>query len=269
MIVDAQIHLWHTVRRGAEPHLPTSFAAREVLAAMDGAGVDAAVLIPPLWEAQGNGPAIRAAAANPERLGVMARPWTREPPRQIPEPSQPILGYRLVATMAPFRQQLISGAADDFWRSAERRSAPVMVFAAGLLPLIDRIAVRHPDLRLIIDCLGLPRNARSDELGDFIEAVVRLARRPNIAVKASALPCYSVQTYPFYDLHQIIHRVLEAYGHRRVFWGSDLTRLPCTYAEALDLVRDALDLTVEERQWILGRGLTEWLGWEIRGTRSH
>lgn len=228
VIVDGQIHLWQTVRRGAVPHTPRPFVAADVLAAMDDADVAAAVLVPPLWETRGNTPAVRAAEAHRDRLAVMARPWSREPVRHVRAPAGVVRGYRLVASVEPFRRQVLSGAADSFWRSAERQAAPVMVFANGLLRELDRVAARHPDLRLIIDHFGFPRDARSDDLTEDVEGIVRLARRPNVAVKASALPCYSIERYPFDDLRPIFERLLDAYGHERVFWGSDLTRLPCS-----------------------------------------
>jgi L-fuconolactonase len=263
LIVDAQAHIWRTVRRGAVPHRERPFGVDDLLNAMDGAGVDAAILVPPLWEAHGNGPAVSAATEHSDRLAVMARPWSRVPPAKFAPPAPPVRGYRLVAALEPFRAQVVRGDADRFWRAAERHETPVMVFAVGLLPLIDRVAARHPDLPLIIDNFGLPRDARSSDVRGHIEALIRLARRPNVAVKASALPCYSLRPYPFEDLHEIFARVVDAFGHTRVFWGSDLTRLPCSYREALDMIRLALDLTPTERRWILGQGLLRWLKWRL------
>jgi predicted TIM-barrel fold metal-dependent hydrolase len=63
-------------------------------------------------------------------------------------------------------------------------------------------------------------------LGPALEPLLAAARHPNVAVKASALPCYSTEPYPLRNLHQYIRRVVDAYGRRRVFWGTDLTRLP-------------------------------------------
>jgi L-fuconolactonase len=261
VIVDAQIHVWETVRRGAVPHRSRPFLGEDAIAAMDAAGVDRAILVPPLWDVRGNGPAIRAAAAYPDRFAVMGRPWSRIPPRALAHATYPLVGYRLVAAFEPFRAQIVRGEADAFWRAAERRSAPVMVFGAGLMRELDRVAGRHPDLRLIVDNLGLPRDAHSEELGAHIDALLPLARRPNVAVKASALPCYSVGSYPFGDLLPIFTRVFEAFGHERVFWGSDLTRLPCSYSECVDQIRHALGLSEAEQAWVLGRGLAAWLPW--------
>lgn len=88
-----------------------------------------------------------------------------------------------------------------------------------------------------------------------------MARRPNVAVKASALPCHSAQDYPFADLHARIEQVYDVYGPHRMFWGSDLTRLPCAYRRCIDLFTTALPfLSDQDKDWIMGRGILSWLG---------
>jgi len=81
-------------------------------------------------------------------------------------------------------------------------------------------------------------------------------------VKASALPCYSTEDYPYSSLHPQIRRVVDAFGPERVFWGTDLSHLPCPYRQALTLFTEELDnLTADEKEWILGRAIAEWLDW--------
>jgi hypothetical protein len=47
-----------------------------------------------------------------------------------------------------------------------------------------------------------------------------------------------------------------------VFWGSDLSRLPCGYGELVRFFSN-LDLISEaERRLLLGEGLRQWLAWE-------
>ena len=101
-------------------------------------------------------------------------------------------------------------------------------------------------------------------LGPALEPLLAAARHPNVAVKASALPCYSTEPYPCRNLHQYIRRVVDAYGPRRVFWGTDLTRLPCPYRQAVTLFTEELDLiSPADRERIMGRGIAERLGWPL------
>jgi hypothetical protein len=58
-------------------------------------------------------------------------------------------------------------------------------------------------------------------------------------------------------------RVYDAFGPQRVFWGTDLTRLPCTYRQAVTMFTEDISwLTADDKEWIMGRGVCEWLGWE-------
>lgn len=54
------------------------------------------------------------------------------------------------------------------------------------------------------------------------------------------------------DLHPHIRTLVEAFGPRRTFWGTDLTRMPCTYYECITLFTEHLP-------WLYGEDL-EWAG---------
>jgi predicted TIM-barrel fold metal-dependent hydrolase len=89
-----------------------------------------------------------------------------------------------------------------------------------------------------------------------------LARYPNVTVMVSSAPCFSNEPYPFRDLHPYLRRIYEVYGPRRMLWGADLSRLTSSYSECLDLFRHALDfLSNDDKEWILGRALSEALNW--------
>ena len=56
--------------------------------------------------------------------------------------------------------------------------------------------------------------------------------------------------------------MVAAFGAERVFWGSDLSRLPCPYAEWIAFFTEEMSgLSSEEVTSIMGRGLSQWLGW--------
>src|SRR4029453_15371496 len=63
-----------------------------------------------------------------------------------------------------------------------------------------RIAERHPGLRLVIDHMGLRSGTKGEQAFAGLAEVCGLARYENVAVKASALPCYSIEAYPFRDV---------------------------------------------------------------------
>jgi L-fuconolactonase len=122
----------------------------------------------------------------------------------------------------------------------------------------------HPGLRLVIDHLGLPGNVRDEALGPALDPVLRLASHANIAVKASALPCDVTEAYPFPRLHPHFRRVVETFRSERVFWGTDLTHLPCPYRQAVSWFAEELDsLSDADKDWMMGCGMAEWLNWPL------
>ncbi|HEX4509240.1 MAG TPA: hypothetical protein VH328_04150, partial [Burkholderiaceae bacterium] len=79
MICDAQVHVWgaNTPDRPwpagrAEPHREPLGTA-ELLAEMDKAGVNRAILVPPSWEGDRNDLANDAAKSHPDRFATMGR----------------------------------------------------------------------------------------------------------------------------------------------------------------------------------------------------
>ncbi len=273
-IIDSQVHIWAAETSdkpwdrvdAAKPHRPEPLGHEELLREMDGAGVARAVLVPPTWEADRNDTSLEAARLHPDRFAVMGRltldaPESRD--RMAAWKEQPgMLGIRLTFHRGRYRTWLEDDTIDWFWAAAERHDVPVMALAPHALPRLAEVAARHPGLRLCIDHMGLNSSLIGKPLAPIVDGVVKLAALPNVAVKASALPCYSTESYPYPSLHPQIRRVVDAFGPRRVFWGTDLSHLPCPYRQALTLFTEELDnLTADEKEWILGRALAEWLDW--------
>jgi L-fuconolactonase len=43
-----------------------------------------------------------------------------------------------------------------------------------------------------------------------------------------------------------------------------LTRLPCTYRQAIALFTEELPwLSAEDQEWVTGRAVCDWLGWPV------
>ena len=273
-IIDSQVHIWAAETPdkpwdrvdAAKPHRPEPLGHEELLREMDGAGVARAVLVPPTWESDRNDTSLEAARLHPDRFAVMGRltldaPESRE--RMATWKDQPgMLGIRLTFHRGRYRTWLEDDTIDWFWAAAERYDVPVMALAPHALPKLGEIAARHPGLRLAIDHMGLNSSLIGKPLEPIIDGVIRLAALPNVVVKASALPCYSTESYPYPSLHPQVRRVVDAFGPERVFWGTDLSHLPCPYRQALTLFTEELDnLTAAEKEWILGRAIAEWLDW--------
>jgi len=160
---------------------------------------------------------------------------------------------------------LTEGRMDWLWADAEKLGIPVMVLVTHpLCHRIDRIAERHPGLKLTMDHLALTRNTKDEEAFRDLDKLLALAKRPNVAVKATALPCFTSDQYPFRRLHPCLRRVFDAFGPKRVFWGTDYSRLPCSYRQAITMVTEEMPwLSAADKEWIMGRGVCEWVGWPL------
>jgi predicted TIM-barrel fold metal-dependent hydrolase len=83
--------------------------------------------------------------------------------------------------------------------------------------------------------------------------MLALARFPNVAVKMSGAPSYSSQPYPYRHIHGYLRQIFEAFGPDRSFWGTDITRMPCSY-------RQCVTMFTEELPWLRGRELERVMG---------
>ncbi len=83
------------------------------------------------------------------------------------------------------------------------------------------------------------------------------------------MPAYSSHDYPYYNLHAYLRRAFDAFGPRRMFWGTDLTRLPCTYGQGITLFTEELPwLSAADQRMGDGRALCDWLGWPLDGSSA-
>ncbi|MBW6399819.1 amidohydrolase [Roseomonas sp. HJA6] len=269
-IIDAQVHIWSSGTPSGDHRQVSSYTVEELLTEMDAAGVDGAVIHPPVsWDPDANAVAEDAAKRFPDRFAVLG-----QVPLDTPETSRALLkGWRQRPGQCGLRYPLIrkdqerwpyDGTLDWLWPVAEAEGLPVATMAWRFLPEFARIAERHPELRLIIDHCGLIRHEKGAAAFANIDAVTALARFPNVALKATGAPGYSQQGYPFRDIHDGLHRLYDAFGPDRFFWGTDITRMPCTWTQCITLF-------TEELPWLRGDALTrvmgpafrDWIGWSI------
>lgn len=275
-IIDAQVHVWppesserrYVTEDASKPHRPIPLTYDRLLSEMTSAGVDRAILVPPSWEGYRNDYALEAAQKYPKQFAVMGKVPLDDPASRSKLPTwleqAGMLGFRISFRHSGTHSFLDDGTADWFWRDCERYNIPVMIFAPFAVKKIGEIAARHPGLRVIVDHMGLNVQWKGKDLGPGIDVVLGFARMPNVAVKASCLPCYVDEGYPYPTLHPHIRRVVEAFGPERVFWGTDLSQQPCSYRQTVTLFTDELDfLSAKQKEWIMGKGLARWLRWQI------
>ena len=271
-VVDAQVHIWLnavTPTSGLHRKVKT-FTAEELLGEMDEAGVAAAIIHPPgSWDPDANEYAVETAKKYPDRFAVLG-----QFPPEKPENHKLIHGWRNQPGMMGLRWALLSpeqqkwlhdGTLDWLWPAAEKEGLPVATMAGLFLPEFKAIAEKHPHLKLIIDHCGLNRHGQDEAAFIHLDELVALAKLPNVAVKATGAPHYSTQPYPFRNIQDGLHRIFDAFGPQRFFWGTDITRMPCSYRQCVTFFTEELPwLKGKEQELVMGRAVSEWIGWDLK-----
>lgn len=268
LIVDSQVHIWSSGTPVAHHRQVSSYSKDDLLKEMDEAGVSAAVIHPPGWDPNCNEVAIDAAHQHPDRLAILGWfPLDKPENRKLVDTwkSQPgMLGLRYAFLQPNQVNWPTDGTIDWLWPAAERAGIPIALLAAPFLPVVVKVAERHPRLRILIDHLGRIRGSLDDAGFANLPDLLALAKYPNVAVKASGAPSYSSEPYPYRNIHKYLRQIYDAFGPDRMFWGTDITRMPCSYRQCVTMFTEELPwLKGRDQELVMGRALCNWIGWNL------
>jgi predicted TIM-barrel fold metal-dependent hydrolase len=250
--------------------IPT-YSMDDALQEMAAAGVDAAVIHPPssLGEAV-NVLAVEAVRQHPDKFCILGhfdlqssdrldivKNWRQRPG---------MLGFRFTFNQPHQQSWWSDGSLDWFWAACETEGLPIGLLAGGHMADLGKIAERHPGLRLHIDHCGRgggggagTDDAAFANLGEMLA----LAQYPNVAVKLSGAPSYSSQPYPYRNIHPYLQQIFDAFGPQRCFWGTDITRMPCSYRQCVTMFTEELPwLQGRDQELVMGDAICDWLGWK-------
>ena len=270
-IVDAQIHLWGTGLPSNPSHWQvTSFTPAQAVKLMDEGGVHAAVIHPPSWDPGSIEMAMAAVQDYPGRFAIMGSIDFDDPEakHKIADwRNQPgMLGLRYTFLHESARQRLESGNLDWLWAAAEEAGLPISVLATDSLGDFGQIAERHPALHVTIDHLGGRgglTELKDEEAMAHIPELLRLAKLKNIAVKATGAPGYSSEAFPFPKMHNYIRQIYDAFGPERMFWGTDISKMPCSWGECVRMFTEELTwLDNRDKCLVMGDAICAWWGWD-------
>jgi predicted TIM-barrel fold metal-dependent hydrolase len=270
-IVDAQIHLWENARMSPQHRQIPTYSMDDALQEMAEAGVDAAVLHPPssLGEAV-NMLAVEAARQHPDTFCILGHFDLQRPDRldivkhwrQRPG----MLGFRFTFNQPHQQRWWSDGSLDWFWAACEQEGLPIGLLAGGHMADLGRIAARHPGLKLHIDHCGRGGGGGSgtdDAAFANLGEMLALATYPNVAVKLSGAPSYSSHPYPYRNIHPYLRQIFDAFGPQRCFWGTDITRMPCSYRQCVTMFTEELPwLQGRDLELVMGEAICDWLGWK-------
>jgi predicted TIM-barrel fold metal-dependent hydrolase len=280
-IIDAQVHAYErdTPARPWKGRLsgPDEVTGAQLIAAMDAAGVDAAVLTSPFslygFDASY---VLEVAARWPHRLAVVA-------PVDVTRPdiedfvddwaANPLtVGLRVMVLNDQALANLVSPAGDRLFRALARRDVPLSVGCWGRLPEMEPVIRKHADVRFLVDHLGLYQPLEPpapDEPFADLPRLLQLARYPNAFVKVTGVPTLSHQAFPYADTWPAILSTVEAFGVERCMWGTDWTRAT-SYLSLDEAVSSALrmsGLSAQDMEMLMAGSLRRIHAWSPPAAR--
>ncbi len=259
-IIDSHAHIWKHDRRfpwaRETTHPPAKDATAEaLLEQMRASGVSGAVLVQVAhyrWDNR------YVAAAMKEYPGVfhgVARVDPEDPaaPDELARlvEEEGFTGLRVVPP-GDARGDWIRGPLVEplFSRCRDLNIAMTVLAPAERMPDVARAIDRFPDLDVVIDHMADCPPDRPDAL----KHLIALKRYPCVSIKVSHTWSLSRQPYPYPDSQAQVKRLYDAFGPKRLMWGSDwpLVEAYCGYGGALRMVRDEMPfLNPEDKRWML------------------
>src|SRR5262249_7510277 len=214
--------------------------------------------------------AVEAARQHPHRLAILGNfPLDRPESRALIDTwkSRPgMLGLRFTFLQPHQKTWPTDGTMDWLWPAAAPAGIPAALLPAGLLPAVAGAAERHPRLKLIIDHLGRPSGTKDDAAWANLSEMLALAKYPNVAIKATGAPSYSSEAYPYRNIHGHLRRIYDAFGPERMFWGTDITRMPCPWRQCVTMFTEELPwLSGRDLELVMGRAGCKWIDWKLPG----
>ena len=259
-IIDPHVHVWKRDPRypwapgTANP--PARDATPEMLLELMRAnGVERTVIIQVIYYRWDNSYLADVLKQYPAQFRGVARvnPESPDAPDDLARlVEQGFHGVRLSPAAGPAGDWIRGPLMPPLWKRCRDLHVPMTVLAPvtrmpDLPPLIERL----PDLTVVIDHMA---DCPIDQPAELAK-LLALARYPKVFVKISHTWSLSRQSYPYRDTWPQVQRLHQAFGPRRLMWGTDwpLVENHCGYGKALALVRDEMDfLNAEDKRWMLG-----------------
>lgn len=267
MIIDAHAHYIEASRPDRpyvdpSPMHPISFD--QLAAAAAKAGVDLVVQVTASTMGYDNRYSFEGAKCRPDKIaGVFGRfdPLVSEVEAKLKDYfAQPnALGIRLTLFHSWAQTWLPQRALDPFLRAAAKMDVPIAIFAPFQNELLLETIRRHPDVRFLVDHMGIRVEPAQTPTTAFRQwnSLLELAQETNVWVKVSYFPeaMLGSEGYPYRLAQQHFERLVQHAGTSRLIWGSNFPPVgrACTYLQALDFVQKECEfLSAQDRALILG-----------------
>lgn len=245
-----------------------------LVAHMDWAGIDRAVLLQGPFYGECNDYVIAATRAYPKRLMGLAYldPWdakSRSKFQFITEMSE-FVGIKIEFSEATGLSAIHPNAKLDdtairwLWSSLADIGMMLVIDLGAIgsasyqTAALKRIATQNPNLTIVIAHLAQPNPVaeKNDHLWSFWEEQISLGLLDNVYFDTASLPAYvSPESYPFPTASRYLQAVIRRIGPDKVMWGTDVpsSLAFATYPELLKYAQLSLEwLSESERTKVMG-----------------
>jgi len=267
---DAHQHFWRYTREefgwidDAMAAIRRDFLPADLLPLMNQAGIDATVAVQARQSLEETEWLLQLADENDWIAGVVG--WT---PLAGPDVEEVLERLSANAKLKGVRH-VLQGEADEYFHREDFNAGIGFLSRYSLtydvllverqLPAAIRFVDRHPNQPFVLDHIAKPRIAAGD-LEPWRIQIRELARRPHVVCKLSGLVTEAdFHSWNVEDLRPYVETVLEAFGPRRLLFGSDwpVCTVASSYSRWVSVVNAFLsDCSQGEQESILGGNAAE------------
>ena len=249
-----------------------------LIANLDWAGVDRAILLQGPFYGECNHYALDAIRLYPERLSGLAYldPWDEAAPAMLDwvVNTGVFKGIKLECSEATGLIGIHPGAKLDspendwLWKVLEDRQLTLVLdlgkpgSSSYQTAAVAAIAAGHPAMKIVIAHLGQPgpQAEASSQLWRVWEEQIELGRRKNIWFDCAAIPAYLPdEDFPFPSVGKYLRLAIQRIGPHKVMWGSDQPGL-LVHVDLPHLVKmmkhHLAYLLPHEQAWVMGETAT-------------
>lgn len=263
--IDAHVHVWTddtNLYPISPPFTPNDMNPRvatpeRILQQAQASGVARAVLVQMSYYGCDNSYMLDVIGrSNGVFAGIAVIDWTQADPEQqvLQLAKRGVRGFRICAEVPAAAAQLTSERLDKMFRCGqqERLAMCFLILPEGL-KAVARCCERFPDTPVIIDHLaqiGTDGIFRSEH----VQTLCALSKYPEVKVKLSGFYALGAKRPPHDELAPLIRQVYDAFGPKRLMWGSDWPFQVAQekYEDSISLIRARLDfLAPDDKEWIL------------------
>jgi len=262
IMIDSHVHVWkHSARfpfaQGA--NVPDfDLSAEDLLALMVANGVARTVLIQVIHYRWDNRYLLDVLHRYPGKFHGVCRVNPEDPaaPDRLSELTEAgCHGLRLSPGASAASDWFRGPLMPALWkRCADLKVPMTLLLPASRLPDAGVWIERYPDLDVVIDHMADVPSGDTKQS----ELLLALARYPRVYIKISHMWSLSRQPFPYPDMTAQILRLRDAFGSRRLMWGTDWPIVPerLSYSSRVALYRDHLGfLSGTEREDILQKSV--------------